>query len=298
MGRIILVIIFFSAVLLGAGSRAYCQNPFMSPKKATEQVSQAPGPKSTFLLKISLWQQQLKRKMAALVRQAKTEKRSGPLVIVLLLSLGYGALHAAGPGHGKAIATSFMLSRNPTIFSGLAFGILTALFHGMSGILCVLLLRYILEQSVSSSLESASSILQTVSFTLIGLLGMGILINNLYALIKVNDSVDGDTVPAEKTTQKNFLLWALAVGLVPCPGVVMVLLFCMSMDAFMLGLLLAICISIGMAMTISFVILAVVIGKAYSMSLFSDKWTIRIERFMGLFSGLAVTTLAILFLIA
>lgn len=236
--------------------------------------------------------------MATLVRQAKTEKRFGPLAVVLLLSLGYGALHAAGPGHGKAVATSFMLSHKPTIGSGLAFGIMTALFHGMSGILCVLLIRYILEQSVFSGLGSASSILQKVSFTLIGLLGLGILIKNLYALMKRNDSAEKEIVPDRKKSKKSLLIWALAVGLVPCPGVVMVLLFCMSMDAFMLGLLLAICISIGMAVTISFVVLVVVMGKAYSMRFFSDKWTIRIERFMGLFSGLAVTSLATLFLIS
>ena len=297
MPRTLLVLLVFSAVLLGAGTQGYCQNPF-TPRKPSEQISETSAPTSSLMLKISRWQQQLKQKMATLLRQAKTEKRFGPLAVVLLLSLGYGALHAAGPGHGKAVATSFMLSRNPTIGSGLTLGIMTALFHGMSGILCVLLLRYILEQSVFSGLGSASTILQKVSFTLIGLLGMGILIKSLYALIKRDDSAESGNVPGRKTGRKSLLLWALAVGLVPCPGVVMVLLFCMSMDAFMLGLLLAICISIGMAMTVSLVILAVVWGKAYSMRLFSEKWTIRMEHFMGLFSGLAVTTLAILFLIA
>ena len=52
-------------------------------------------------------------------------------------------------------------------------------------------------------------------------------------------------------TRKGVLPWAVAVGLVPCPAVVMVMLFCLSMDVVILGLLLAVCISIGMATTIS-----------------------------------------------
>ena len=56
--------------------------------------------------------------MAALIRQAKTENRIMPLMVVILMAFGYGALHAAGPGHGKAVAVSFMLSRNATLGGG------------------------------------------------------------------------------------------------------------------------------------------------------------------------------------
>jgi len=89
---------------------------------------------------------------------------------------------------------------------------------------------------------------------------------------------------------------AVAVGLVPCPGVVMVMLFCLSMDMLTLGLLLAVFISLGMATTISFVVIAVVIGKGISFLTFSTKRTERIESIIGVVSGLAVTALGVLFL--
>ncbi len=297
MRKTLPILIAVWALFWGGGTLAHCQNPFTA-KKTTKQISEAPGPGNTFMLKLSRWQQQLKRKMADLIRQARTEKRSGPLVTVLLMAFVYGVLHAAGPGHGKAVATSFMISRNPTLRGGLAFGVLTALFHGLSGIFCVLVLRYVIQQSVSSGLGAATNIMQVVSFTVIGLLGLGILIKNLHAIVKEREPAEGQRDNPKKPARKSFLPWALAVGLVPCPGVVMVLLFCMSMDAFALGLLMALCISLGMAITISAVILAVVLGKGYTMRFFSAGGTIRLERFMGVFSGIAVTTLAVLFLIA
>ncbi len=47
----------------------------------------------------------------------------------------------------------------------------------------------------------------------------------------------------------------------PCPGEVLVLLFCLSLNALSLGLLLALALILGMAVTISAVGVAVIVGK-------------------------------------
>lgn len=296
MARALFFLLLFSA-LMWAGTSAHSQNPFMS-KKSPERVSETPAPQHSFLLKITLWQQRLKQKMAALVREAQTEERMGPLIVVLLIAFGYGALHAAGPGHGKAVAMSFMFSRHVTLGNGLLFGVLIALFHGFSGILCVLGLHYILQQSISGSLGTVSRITQTVSFSLIALLGLAIVFKNSHAFFSGSKTPNPGAGNPSKTHQKSFFPMILAVGLVPCPGVVMVLLFCLSMDAFMLGLLLAVVISLGMAATISFVIVAVVLGKGFSMKFFPEGRAVVIEQCMGLVSGIAITTLGVLFLLS
>ncbi len=54
---------------------------------------------------------------------------------------------------------------------------------------------------------------------------------------------------------------ALTVGMVPCPGVVLVMLFCLSLNLIGLGLLLAFSVSLGMAVTISAVGVATLAGK-------------------------------------
>ena len=57
------------------------------------------------------------------------------------------------------------------------------------------------------------------------------------------------------------LTMALAVGVIPCPGVVLVMLFCLSLNAVGLGLVLAFFLILGMAMTVSAVGVAGLAGK-------------------------------------
>jgi len=79
------------------------------------------------------------------------------------------------------------------------------------------------------SVKDFSASIQVVSFGLIALLGLGILIKNGWTIrtrIKAR-SVQAPSRREEKT--RGLLPWAMAVGLVPCPGVVMVMLFCLSM---------------------------------------------------------------------
>jgi len=94
------------------------------------------------------------------------------------------------------------------------------------------------------------------------------------------------------------LAWAVTVGLVPCPAVVMVMLFCLSMDAMILGLLLAAFISLGMATTISIVVIAIIMGKTGALSVVSEKYAMRVEGTIGLLSGAAISVFGALFLIS
>ena len=72
---------------------------------------------------------------------------------------------------------------------------------------------------------------------------------------------------------------ALAVGMVPCPGVVLVMLFCISMGMTLLGVMLSCCVALGMAATLTLVILTGRFGRE-SMSRFSISkraWAVRVE---------------------
>jgi len=273
------------------------ENPFLSGK-APKQVSPEPASQPTWLTKIALVQQQIKQKLSALIRRSRTEGQHQALLLAMLVAFGYGAVHAAGPGHGKVFAMSFMLSRNPSTASGLFFGTFVAFFHGMSGVLCVLGLRYVLQQSVSGNLADISQVTQIVSFSLIALIGLAILAKNARAFFK-RPRVSFAPPKEEKSSasRAGLLPWALAVGLVPCPGVVMVMLFCLSMEALLLGIALSLSISAGMAATISAVVVAVVIGKAGVLKSASQRRTETIEAVFGMLSGTAVSALGIAFLL-
>ena len=216
--------------------------------------------------------------------------------MLLGLAFLYGFIHAAGPGHGKVVAMTYVLSHRATILGGVLFGVCFALIHALSGAVGVLGLRYIIQRSVSDTLASATTVTQIVSFTLITILGLGILFKHGYALFSSKETdKESETI---KVTRKGVFAWAIAVGLVPCPAVVMVMLFCLSMDVMMLGLLLAACISIGMATTISFVVITIILGKTGIMRTVSKNHAVRVEGIFGMLSGSAIVAFGTLFLIS
>ncbi|MEA3332581.1 MAG: hypothetical protein U9Q58_03175 [Pseudomonadota bacterium] len=294
--------------LLCGSATVKAQNPFLSPKSAPknfQQDRQLLAPQNSFLSKITFRQLQLKEKMTVLVRQVKTTESIAPWLTVLLIAFGYGALHAAGPGHGKAVALSFISSRKASLGSGLLFASMIAFCHGFSGIICVLGIYYFLEGGISGSLGTVSHITQTVSYSLIALLGFGIFVKNSHSLLfkaKLKPKLEADSgalgTPANdvKESKWAFVLWAVTVGVVPCPGVIMVLLFCLSLNMLGLGLWLAVFISLGMATTISLVVVSVVFGRGLSLRNVSEKRIVTVEKVFGVVSGMAITALGLLFL--
>lgn len=306
MARLLTCLLLLLPLLWGSVT-VKAQNPFLSPQsspKSSQPVLQTPVPQSSFLTKITLWQLQLKEKMTVLVRRAKTTESIIPLLTVLMMAFVYGALHAAGPGHGKAVAISFISSRNASLGSGLLFGSLIAFCHGFSGVICVLGVYYFLKGGISGILGSVSHTTQIVSYSLIALLGFGIFIKNSYSLFfrPKPEADSGDSgilvTPANdvKESKWAFVLWAVTVGVVPCPGVIMVLLFCLSLNMLGLGLWLAVFISLGMATTISLVVVSVVFGRGLSLRSVSEKRVAVVEKIIGLVSGMAITALGLLFL--
>jgi ABC-type nickel/cobalt efflux system permease component RcnA len=162
-------------------SPAWSHNPFTS-KPETQHKAPKPLFKSKIFVTIILWQHKLKHKMSDLIRDAQEQRQFKPLIMLLGLAFLYGFIHAAGPGHGKVVAMTYVLSHRATILGGVLFGVCFALIHALSGAVGVLGLRYIIQRSVSETLASATTVTQIVSFTLITILGLGILFKHGYAL--------------------------------------------------------------------------------------------------------------------
>jgi ABC-type nickel/cobalt efflux system permease component RcnA len=298
MKFVILSILFLFPLLLFVDTGLVAgESPFTSGQASERNMSE-PKLQQSFLTKIALYQQKIKQQMVSLIKQAQSANNLRPLILVLLIAFAYGVFHAAGPGHGKALAMSFIASRNPSLGSGLFFGTFTALFHGFSGVLCVLVLHYILQKSISASLDGISNITQIISFGLLALLGLGIFIKNIYTLYLSLKTTKGRLKAHVEEKKKGLLPWALAVGMVPCPGVVMVMLFCLSLGVTSLGLALAASISLGMATTISLFVLLVVSGKAGLFNIVPQGRIELIEHGLALLSGALIATLGTLFLLA
>ncbi|MGB2930224.1 MAG: hypothetical protein WBB70_15080 [Desulfobacterales bacterium] len=277
------------------------QNPFTAKTQSkVHHTTTHPAAKNMFLSIITRWQHRLNQKMSDLVREAKETHSPKPLAFLLLVAFAYGMLHAAGPGHGKAFAISYILSQRPKLLRGMLFGGSIALFHGLSGIMFVLIIHIILQKSVTGTLEDVTRITQIISFSLIACLGLGILIKSSYRWIKNAKGGHPAFNGNHKRRLYGPLLSALVVGIIPCSGVVMVMLFSLSMKLVGLGIILGITISMGMALTITFVVVIVMSGKAMSLGMAArhGSLAITIENLIETIAGLMVASLGLLFLAA
>ncbi len=272
-------------------------NPFTT-KPENQHVATRPVISNKIFAKIIIWQHKLKTIMSSLVRQAKSTRSIKPLLLLIVSAFIYGVIHAVGPGHGKAIALSYILSQRPSYIQGMLFSNCLALFHGVSGIIFVLVIRVILKTSITKNFETVTNITQVISYSIIACFGLGIFIQSLYKLIKKHDQKQDTYETFKSRKYTNPVLLAFVVGSIPCPGVVMVMLFALSMNLITLGIILGITISIGMALTVSIVVLIAISGKVASLTAISknSKWAVYIEQGIEIFAGLLLMTLGTLFL--
>ena len=284
-----------------AGPYKDCQaNPLTgsrTPPPESRPIESTPATSifSELITKTTILQMQLKQKIAAFVHDFKKSGSIAPLLPLFLLSFLYGSVHAAGPGHGKAIAMSYTLAKGKRYLSGILLGGLIAIIHAGSAISLVVLLRYVLEKAITTSLESATQATQIVSYGLICLIGLYLLVKGFYSLLNGFSHQDGQH--PNKSHYANTFTAALAIGIIPCPGVIMMLLFCLSLEQLVLGMLLCAAVSLGMALTISVSVWISLAGKKLLLH-FTGRTQQRFhqtENLLSCLSGLLLATMGGLF---
>lgn len=208
----IFILIFITASL-------WCDNPLFGGSTASKNVSassdslqRTDGKTASFAkLKLSILkiQKELYLKMYSHRNDAKTWKG---FLWLLVIAFSYGFLHALGPGHGKFFLTGYFISNKRSVLRSIIGGLTIGFLHAFSGALLAIVLYFILHLPVNSSSDSLRNILEIISYALLFLLGV-------YSLIKA--------VAKNGQTHENVSFWGLvlSVGLIPCPGAIMLSLF-------------------------------------------------------------------------
>jgi len=122
--------VLVTALTVAVVDPAFAQNPFGAPKAAVPD-SQIGGIIGWLLVK----QSEFYRQIAGAIRAAKND---GTAVWTLLgLSFAYGIFHAAGPGHGKAVISSYLVANEETARRGIALSFASALMQALVAIAIV-----------------------------------------------------------------------------------------------------------------------------------------------------------------
>src|SRR4051812_42698652 len=119
-----LLLLIASAVLLVAfGTDAFAQ--FGVPRPQTPPPAAADGIAGWLLAK----QAEFYRMLSGTIRAAKTD---GSAVWLLMgISFAYGVFHAAGPGHGKAVISSYLVANEETWKRGIPLSFASALLQAL-----------------------------------------------------------------------------------------------------------------------------------------------------------------------
>jgi nickel/cobalt transporter (NicO) family protein len=231
-----------------------------NPSDRLEEAQRATGPLAALGHAFLTFQREANRLIAQHMRAIREGEGSLPLVIGAGLAFLYGALHALGPGHGKLVVVSYFLSREARIGRGLLMGLQIAIFHVISAIVVVVLAELLLRRAFGGAPAEVAGV-RLFSYGLIALIGAAMLAQAIRrsqqrrAGIEIADGCCGghaghDHRPAGETReqmQQSGL--SLGVGLVPCTGAVLILLYAVANDILFAGVLLAVAIAAGMAIT-------------------------------------------------
>lgn len=126
-------------------------------------------------------QQRINRELAGAVRQLKTGDVMSATLMLGFLGFMYGVLHAAGPGHGKAVISSYVLANEKTVRRGIMLSFLAAFIQALSAIAIVGVLA-IAMRATSLEIKSAEAWIETVSWGLVALIGVWLLYGQLSKL--------------------------------------------------------------------------------------------------------------------
>ena len=138
------------------------QTPFGGPRPPMNE--QAGGIIGWLLAK----QSEFYREMSSTIRAAKTD---GSAVWALLaISFAYGIFHAAGPGHGKAVISSYLVANRETARRGIALAFVSAMLQSLVAVLIVAIGAWLLNIT-AKTMCGAEKVIAIASYGLIAAFG-------------------------------------------------------------------------------------------------------------------------------
>ena len=260
------------------------QNPFGAPRPTAEP--QVGGIVGWLLSK----QSEFYREMSSTIRAAKSD--GSAVWTLLVISFAYGIFHAAGPGHGKAVISSYLVANQETARRGIALSFASALMQSLVAVslvgICALLLN-----ATARTMCGAEKAIEIVSYALIAAFGARLVWTKGGGFIRalqaqqpvpaivgaahhhhghghdhghhhdhhaqdhVRDEHRGHShgpVPTELAGPGGWrrgLGAIFAVGLRPCSGAILVLVFALAQGMFWAGITATFVMGLGTAITVA-----------------------------------------------
>ena len=239
----------------------------------SEQVIRPEGPLAPLLFWIREQQQDFYKLMTAALKQMKDGE--GGTLLLTSVSFAYGIFHAAGPGHGKAVISSYMLANEVAARRGIALSFAAAMMQAVTAIVVMTALTLVLR---GAGLKSGNVVnfMEIASYAAVTALGAWL----LYAKISGrgcghhhhghdhhHDHDHGHHHAADPAKLEGDLSWrdaagaVIAVGIRPCTGAIVVLTFAFLNGLYVAGIASTFAMAVGTGLTVSILALMAVSAK-------------------------------------
>ncbi|MEJ0078639.1 MAG: nickel/cobalt transporter [Alphaproteobacteria bacterium] len=156
-----------AALALGVAD-AFAQSPFGAPKGLPAPPPPPEGITGWLLAR----QAEFYRLLSGAIRNAKTDGSAAWLLMGL--SFAYGIFHAAGPGHGKAVISSYLVANEETWKRGITLSFASALVQALVAIAVVGIAAALLG-ATAKTMSNAVWWIEIASYLLIALMGARLL---------------------------------------------------------------------------------------------------------------------------
>lgn len=310
-------------LLLGGVGVAAAQgaHPFGVPESGAGMGG--PGWLAGFFGQVSAWQSHFYRQLTGAVRAWQAD--GGAAWALIGLSFAYGVFHALGPGHGKAVISSYVLANRQTARNGALLALASALIQALVAIALVAVLALIFN-ATAATMNNATRWLELGSYALVTLLGAWLVwVKAIRPLLRTragraaegamldhghghghgHDCGCGHAHAPASEQVSGPLNWRragtaiLAVGLRPCSGALIVLVFALAQGFFLAGVASALAMGLGTGLTVAaLACLAVAAGGAATRigSRLSSAGAARLRYGVEALAALAVLLLGVMLL--
>jgi ABC-type nickel/cobalt efflux system permease component RcnA len=168
--RIVFAILALTYVLTHFLGHAHAQSSLGIG--ANEAVAPSTGLFAGWMNWINVQQQGFYRSLTGALKGMRGD--GGQVWLLVGLSFAYGIFHAAGPGHGKAVISSYMLANEVALRRGIMLSFVSAFLQALTAIV-VMALVFLVLRGTAVSMTDATWFLEVASYALITLFGAWLL---------------------------------------------------------------------------------------------------------------------------
>ena len=241
------------------------------------------GGMQNLMLDIVAWQRDLHRQLTLAITALSGAPSPATWAALLSISFGYGVFHAAGPGHGKAVLSTYLLSQGGAWKRALALSAAASLLQGLVAIVLVAVLVHGLGWLTRQAMGSVAWVEQ-LSFLMVTGLGIWLCLNGLRRLRQaragqergdhstdhhVHDDACGcghehHLAPDRVGDWRTALGTVVAIGIRPCSGGVLLLGAASLLGQFWVGVAAVMVMAVGTALTVSSLALISVVARGWA----------------------------------